>query len=709
MKIKSLIFLILILFSKNIFADEGIWIPLLLNKYNEQDMIQKGFCLSAEDVYSVNHSSLKDAVVLFGQGCTGAVVSDKGLLFTNHHCGKSSIQAHSTPEHNYLADGFWAASNNEELPCAKLTVSFLVQMEDVTSQVLQHVSTTMTENQREFFIKSEIKKIIETATKGTNYNASVKPLFYGNQYFLYVMETFSDIRLVGAPPMSIGNFGDDEDNWVWPRHAADFSVFRIYADKNNQPANYSTNNVPYHPKRSFEISLKDINENDFTMVYGFPAETDEYLPSCAVKLLTEIENPISIKAGKIKLDILNEYMKQSEKLKIQYTSKYYSISNFQKKAIGQNRGINHYQTIDKKKAFEKNFESWTNEDSLRKIKYGNILKEYQTICSLYAPFEYWIDYYLNSFAYDDLVVQVRKFQPLTTIPEDSTKQIEMIKNTAVSFFKSSYEPIIQKTFLALLEDFYNNTDKKFQPEIYNNVTKKFKGNIHSFLLDIYTHSYLTSSTKVENLLKKHTVKKLLKDPLFKLINEVDSYYSENLYPVAMWYENKTDSLNRLYMAGLMEMQKNKMLYPDANRSLRLSYGQVKGYSSTDAVEYSYFTTLDGVIEKNNSQKSEYKIPNRLKELYDKKDFGEYAVNNNIPVCFIASNHTSGGNSGSPVLNGEGQLIGLNFDRNQEGTMSDIMYNPDICRNISVDIRYCLFIIDKFAGKKYLIDEMKLVR
>ena len=308
-----------------------------------------------------------------------------------------------------------------------------------------------------------------------------------------------------------------------------------------------------------------------------------------------------------------------------------------------------------------------------------------------------------------MVVHVRKFQPLTAIPEDSTKHIEKIKNTAVSFFKYSYEPIIQKTFLALLAEFYNNTDKRFQPEIYNNVSKKFKGNIHSFLLDIYTHSNLTSSTKVEKLLKKHTVKKLLKDPLFKLVNEVDSYYSENFYPVAIWYENKTDSLNRLYMAGLMEMQKNKMLYPDANRSLRLTYGQVKGYSSADAVEYSYFTTLDGVIEKNSSQKSEYKIPNRLKELYDKKDFGEYAVNNNIPVCFIASNHTSGGNSGSPVLNGEGQLIGLNFDRNQEGTMSDIMYNPDICRNISVDIRYCLFIIDKFAGKKYLIDEMKLVR
>ncbi len=694
-----------------LFADEGIWIPLLLSKYNEADMQQKGLRITADDIYSINHSSLKDAVLLFGRGCTGEVVSGQGLLFTNHHCGKSMIQSHSTIEHNYLKDGFWAKSKEDELPCPGLTVSFLVRMEDVSEQVLKNISPAMNESERYELIEAEIKKIIDNETKGTYFNATVEPVFSGNQYFLYVMETFSDIRLVGAPPISIGDFGSETDNWMWPRHSADFALFRIYADSNNQPAKYSRTNIPYKPKQFLEISLKGIQENDFTMVYGFPAHTQEYLPSYAVEMLTQIENPVSIKINRKKLDIMNEFMNQSEQVKIQYTSRYFTISNFWKKSIGQNNGLLKYNAIDKKKALENEFNLKLNSDSVKKNEYIHLMHEYEKTIRHYSIAKYWTDFYYDAFATDDLFKFIKSFRSLASIPDDSSRLIkiefEKLKKISSSFFTNSNLSIVEKTYSAMLDMFCRDVDSNLHPAVFSQIQTKFKNNTNDFSSYLFKKSIFVSSDKIQRSLTHFNKTKLLNDPLFKLTDELINYYYLNFQPALIYYENKLDSMNRIFMATQLNIQKNKLFYSDANSSLRLTYGKISGYQSTDGISYHYNTNLNGLIEKNKTNKEEYNIPNRLKELFNSKEYGCYAVKDTLPLCFIATNHTSGGNSGSPVLNGNGQLIGINFDRNWEGTMSDIMYNPETCRNISVDIRYVLFIIDKYAGMKQLVDEMKI--
>jgi hypothetical protein len=714
------ILIISILFLLNIsssIADDGMWIPMLLEKTRYSDMVKKGLQLSAEDIYSINRSSLKDAVGLFGGGCTCEIVSEKGLILTNHHCGYGAIQEHSSVDNDLLTNGFWAKNYVEELLAKYLTVTFLIRMEDVTERVLKNLKENITEKERNNIINDAIKTIKEEAIKGTHYDASVKPLFYGNQYFLYVTETFKDIRLVGTPPSAIGKFGGDTDNWMWPRHTGDFSVFRIYADKNNNPADYSIDNVPYKPKKSLTISLKGFKKDDFTMVYGYPFYTYEYLPSKAIELLVNTENPIKIKIRRKKMDVIESDMNQDTKIRIQYSSKQAGIANGWKKWIGQNMGLEKIHAIEKKKEFERSFMKWAELSESRKRKYYNILPEFEKLNKELEPLVIWKDYYNEAIGRLDAVGFASEFKKLTLIKPEKTNELKSellrLKLKSENFFKDFNVETEKKIFYAMMKIYLTETDTKNYPEILNNIfLNKFKGDLQKYTDYVFAKSYFVDVNRTKDLLEhfnKKTKKNILNDPLFKFTDGFNDYYSKNYKEKHNKINIKLDSLNRIYMAGIMEMQKEIIIYPDANATLRLTYGNVDNLFPRDAVEYDYFTTLDGIIEKDNPEIYDYNVPQHLKELYYKKDFDVYGEDNKMSVCFIASNHTSGGNSGSPVLNSKGELIGINFDRNWEGTMSDIYYDSELCRNISLDIRYCLFIIDKFAGAKNIVNEMNIVR
>jgi hypothetical protein len=706
-----LVFVILLFSAIPMRADEGMWIPCLLDKYKFIDMQQKGLKLSAEDIYSINQASLKDAVVMFGRGCTGAIVSDKGLLLTNHHCGFGRIQAHSSLEHDYITDGFWAMNKEEELSNPGLTVSFLIRMEDVTDRVLAVITAGMTEQQRNASIEEAGKKIIDEATKDTHYEASVRSLFSGNQYFLYVMEVYKDIRLVGAPPFGIGSFGGDTDNWVWPRHTGDFSIFRIYAGPDNQPAEYSKDNVPYKPKKFLEISLKGTEKGDFTMVYGFPGGTSEYLPSVMIGLISQVSNPKRIEIRQEKLDIIGADMDKDPAVRIKYASKYAGIANAWKKWIGVDKGLMRVQAVENKRAFEQEFQVWA-EQPVFKEKYGNVLPEFNKLVDDIKPLTYWIDNYSEAIWQMDIIQYAAGFRKLASPdqlkPDELVKETDRLKNGVQGFFKDYNQPTDKKLFMAMLMLFYKSVEPAYRPDIYKEIEGKFRGDFSKYSDWVYQKSFLVSEDRTKDFLDSYKPSKnsmILKDPVYIVMKSFNDYYTRNYADKYSGLLKTQDSLQRIYMAGLMEMQANKVFYPDANSTLRIAYGQVEDYFPQDGVRYDYRTTLAGIMEKDDPSIYDYKVPQRLHELYEQKDYGRYGKDGEIYVCFIASNHTSGGNSGSPVLDADGRLIGLNFDRDWEGTMSDIMYDPSVCRNISLDIRYCLFIIDKFAGAKNLVEEM----
>ena len=695
-------------------ADEGMWIPLLLKKYNIEQMQAKGFKLTAEDVYSINKASLKDAVMIFGGGCTGELISDQGLLITNYHCGYRSIQKHSSIEHDYLTDGFWAMSKKEELPNPGLTVTFLKRMEDVTDKVLKGVTDSTPEKEREEIIKKNIAQIKKEATKDNNYQAVVKPFFYGNQYFLFLNEIFRDVRLVGAPPSAIGKFGGDTDNWMWPRHTGDFSVFRIYANKDNKPAGYSKDNVPYKPVKHFTISLKKVKEGDFTMVFGYPGSTYEYVPSYHIKMLTEYINPKLIDVRTKKLDIMNSYQDKDPKVRIQYAAKNAGVSNSWKRWIGEDKGLAKLNAVKKKEDFEKRFNEWCKQNAQRDEKYGNLLNEYKSVYNKYAP--YRLAYYYTSELIFRNGIETASiagaFNVLRGLPEDQKKEkiVEALKKKIKSFYKDYYMPLDKDMTAMLLKMYKQNVPAEFLPGIYSYIDKHFKGDIDKYTDYLFRKTIFTNEGSVSELLNnidKKTIKKLSKDPAFILYNSFRNEYMTAIKPELNKLQIQLNELNRKYMAAQMEFEKDKVFYPDANFTLRVTYGNVKGYRPRDAVYYEYRTTLKGIIEKDNPDIYDYNVPEKLKELYKNKNYGQYEIDGTVPVCFIATNHTTGGNSGSPVLNAEGQLIGINFDRAWEGVMSDLMFNPDQCRNISLDMHYMLFLIDKFAGAGYLLDEMTI--
>jgi len=713
---KTLLFITYLLIVFSSIADEGMWIPMLLTKYKFADMQKKGFKLTAEDIYSINKASMKDAIVLFGRGCTGELVSNEGLLLTNHHCGYGSIQSHSTIEHDYLRDGFWAKTKNDELSNPKLTVTFLVRMDDVTSQILTNVTENLTQEQRNSIISKNITKLKKENSENNKYNVDIKPFYYGNEYYMFVYEVFRDIRLVGAPPSAIGKFGGDTDNWMWPRHTGDFSVFRIYANKDNQPADYSPNNVPYKPKRFFPISLKGVKKDDFTMVYGFPGSTQEYIPSYAVKLITEVENPIQIKLREIRLAIMNEDMNSSQKIRIQYSSKYAGVANYWKKWMGENRGLKRLDAINKKEEFEKSFQSWINNNEQSKQSYGNLLNEYKNVYEKLTPLSKIEAYLFEGIMTDEMVRFARNFADYKSWQNKPDSILNPIIATVKARGKDMYKdfnlPTDQKMLSKMLEIYYDSISPNYHPEILAQWNKKYKGDWNKCVADISNKTIFTTEDKLIAFLdnfKKSGEKSLEKDPVFTLWYDMASIFNEKILPNVTTYNNQIDSLNRIYMKAQMEYQSDKIFYPDANLTLRVTYGKVNDYSPRDGVTYNWFTTLDGIIEKDDSTIYDYDVPAHLKELWKNKDYGNYAESGIMKVCFIATNHTTGGNSGSPVINGNGELIGINFDRDWEGTMSDIMYDPAQCRNITLDIRYVLFIMDKFAGAKNLVDEMVIVK
>ncbi|RIJ41696.1 S46 family peptidase [Pontibacter oryzae] len=697
--------------------DEGMWLPMLLKQLNEAEMQKKGMKLTAEDIYSVNQSSLKDAIVSFGGFCTGEMISPEGLLLTNHHCGYGAVQSHSTVEDDYLTDGFWAMNRAQELPNQGLTATFIVRMEDVTKDILAGTDAAKTEAERESIIQRNISKVGKAATAGSHYDAVIKPYFYGNEYYMYITETFKDVRLVGAPPSSIGKFGGDTDNWMWPRHTGDFSLFRVYAGPNNEPADYSPDNKPYKPKHHLPISLSGIQEKDFTMVFGFPGRTNEYLTSQAVKEIYEVSNPAKINIRETKLNILDKDMKASAEVRIKYAAKYASIANYWKKWIGENRGIRKANAIEEKQKLEQQFAGWVAADPSRKAKYGNLLAEFEKNYNALEGVTISRDY-INEAAFGvEIVKLANNFTKLQEqlaqkAPQNEIDaQVARLEKYSAEFFKDYNAPSDKKVFAALLSLYYNNIDQQLHPTAFAMVRQKHKGDFSTYADDVFKNSVFTSEAGVKKALADAKAGKdvFKNDPAFILASSIADYYRVNIMPTYTTVNDNLNLLYRTYMAGLREMQSDKNFYPDANSTLRVAYGVVEPYEPVDGVKYKYYTTLEGIMEKAASGAAEdYAIPAKLRELYEKKDYGRYGMNGEMPVGFIASNHTTGGNSGSPVINANGQLIGTNFDRNWEGTMSDIVYNPNQVRNIAVDARYMLFIVDKFAGAGHLVNEMTLV-
>ena len=718
-KLLTVTLLLTILFAANTRADEGMWIPLLIEKYNIKLMQDKGFKLNAEDIYSVNKACMKDAIVIFGGGCTGEVISKDGLLITNHHCGYGQIQKHSTLKNDYLTNGFWAMSRDEELPNPGLSVTFLKSMEDVTEKVIEGVTPEMNETDRENIIKTNISVLIKNATLGTQYYATVKPFYMGNQYFLFVNEVYRDVRLVGAPPSSIGKFGGETDNWMWPRHTGDFSVFRIYSDRDNKPAEYSKDNVPFKPSYFFPISLKGVNEGDFTMVFGYPGATSEYVTSYHIDMIKNYFNPKMIDIRTKKIEILESAMNTDPLIRIQYSAKKAGIANTWKRWIGENNGLEKMKTIDQKEEFEHRLTEWINAENDRIAKYGAILPKYK---ELYSDLrEYNIVYYYTNEAFFsngiEAVNLARRINSLVELVKSNgdPDKVEAMKINLIGmgagFFKNYNVETDKKLFVALMTMFGENLDLKWQGTEYLKIKKSCKGNFASVADKFYKNSVFSNEERFRAFIKglnKSEISRLNKDPFYLLAVNVTKFLATDVKPELDRLNAEIQNLNKNYMTALMEFDKERVFYPDANSTLRISYGTVKGYVSKDAVHFSHYTTLKGIMEKDNPDIYDYDVPDKLRELYKTRDFGRYTQNGEVPVCFIANNHTTGGNSGSPVINADGHLIGVNFDRAWEGVASDLSFNPDQSRNISLDIRYALFIIDKFAGAGYLLNEMKIV-
>ena len=707
---KFLRLLILLVFSQVSAQQGGMWIPSLLKGMNESEMKKLGMKISAEDIYSVNKSSLKDAVPQFDGGCTAEVISDKGLILTNHHCGFDNIQSHSTVENDYLTNGFWAYKMEEELPNKDLYVTFIIRIEDVTTKVLEGTGTLATEAEKQKKIQENISFLNKTLPKEAWQENNIRTFYDGNQYLLFVIENYKDVRLVGAPPSSIGKFGSDTDNWVWPRHTGDFSLFRIYADKNNRPAEYSKDNVPYKPKHFFPISINGIKENDFTMVMGYPGRTQEYLPAIAVDQIVNTLNPVKIEVRDAALKVQDGFMRKDNAIKIQYASKYAAVANYWKKWIGETKGLKKSNAISVKQKFEASFQEKVIKAG-KQAEYGNIISDFDKNYSEIRDFALARDLFSEVVLRNSELLQnsyrlYQLEQILKTKGEQAfTDRKNNLSNGIVDFYKDYNAMVDKNVFEQLIAIYAKRLPSQFLPNELNNL------NATQLTNDIYTNTKLTNLEDFRSLLEgdsKTVIEKINADKGYQILKAMADAYTKNVLPKYDELNLKNIATQRTYMKAILELFPNDRIFPDANSTLRVTYGKVKGYKPNDAITYDPFTYLDGVMEKYVPGDYEFDVPKKLIDLYNSKDYGVYASKGKIPVAFIATNHTTGGNSGSPALDAKGNLIGLNFDRVWEGTMSDIYYSPEICRNIMVDIRYVLFIIDKFAGADNLIKEMKII-
>ncbi len=699
---KILAILVLATLSLPSFADEGMWIPMLLQR-NEAAMQKAGMHITAQDIYDINHASLKDAILLFGGGCTGEFVSDEGLVLTNHHCGYSYIVKHSSVEHDYLTHGFWAMSRDQEIPCPGLSVTRLVRMEDVTAQVLEGVTDETTEADREKIVAKNIAAITAKAVEGTHYKAIIKPFYYGNQYFMYVNEVFTDVRLVGAPPSNIGKFGGDTDNWMWPRHTGDFSMFRVYAN-DGKPADFSKENTPYRPLKHLEISLKGIDEGDFTFVFGYPGTTRRYVTHDAVDLAANVENPIRIALRDIRLAHYNAAMQQSPAQRLKYASRVASIANGWKKWQGESLGIERLHGVEQKMEQEEAFRKWAAD----KPQYRDVLDEMEVNYNLLREVETEWTYFNEALLASDFMNRAMRLWRIQRSSDETLA--ESMLNDSRKYFEDfdQHSPVDEAIFV---ETFLYMWERGFAP--YMNLKHSTASEVEATLKKIYAKSVLNNPKKLEKLLTMKREKMLFeigKDPAVVLFTVAYTYcYSDQKRKQYNEADDNIQRLMRTYIKGMMEQFPDSNFFPDANLTLRVAYGHVEGFKPKDATYYTAYSTIEGIMEKENPHVYDYRVEPKLKELWQKKDYGQYANNKGeLPVAFIATNHTTGGNSGSPVLNADGQLVGINYDRCWEGTMSDLLFDPNYCRNISLDIRYCLFIIDKFAGARHLVDEMTLI-